>query len=58
MGRVTLTRVAKPSMEVNISFRVPKELRDRAREVADERRENVSDVLREALERYAKKAGK
>lgn len=53
-----LSSVAKPSMEVNISFRVRRELRDLAREVADERQENVSDVLREALERYVKKGGK
>ena len=52
--RTSLTRVAKPSMEVNISFRVRRELRDAAREVATERQENVSDVLRDALERYVK----
>ncbi len=46
--------MAKPSMEVNISFRVRRELRDAAREKAQERQENVSDVLREALERYVK----
>lgn len=51
----TLPRMTKPSMEVNISFRVRRELRDAARKVADERQENVSDVLREALERYVKK---
>lgn len=50
----TLPRMAKPSMEVNISFRVPRALRDAAREKAEERQENVSDVLREALERYVK----
>lgn len=54
----SLGRVAKPSMEVNISFRVPRALRDAAREVADEREENVSDVLREALERYVRKGAK
>jgi len=45
--------MAKPSMEVNISFRVRRDLRDAAQEKAKERQENVSDVLREALERYA-----
>lgn len=42
-------------MDVNISFRVRRELRDAAQAKADEREENVSDVLREALERYVKK---
>lgn len=39
-------------MEVNISFRVPKDLRDAAQAKATERQESVSDVLRAALERY------
>ena len=51
----TLPRVAKPKMEVNISFRVKRELRDAAAAKAAERQENVSDVLREALERYVKR---
>lgn len=51
----TIRRMAKPSMEVNISFRVPRALRDAAREKAEERQENVSDVLREALERYVRR---
>jgi hypothetical protein len=42
-------------MEVNISFRVPRTLRDAAQAKATERGENVSDVLREALERYIKR---
>lgn len=46
--------VAKPPMEVNISFRVSRALRDAAAEKAQERQENVSDVLREALERYVR----
>ena len=50
----TLPRVAKPRMEVNISFRVKRELRDAAQAKAAERQENVSDVLREALERYVR----
>lgn len=51
----TMPSVAKPSMDVNISFRIKRELRDAAREKAEERQENVSDVLREALERYVKR---
>lgn len=47
--------MSRPSMEVNISFRAPRELRDAAREKADERQENVSDVLRQALDRYVKR---
>ena len=42
----------KPRMEVNISFRVRRELRDEAQQKATERQENVSDVLRAALETY------
>lgn len=45
---------AKPTMEVNISFRVSRTLRDAAQAQAQERQENVSDVLREALERYVR----
>lgn len=48
------TTTVKPKMEVNISFRVSKELRDAATAKAEERQENVSDVLREALQRYVK----
>lgn len=48
----TLPTVAKPSMDVNISFRVRRELRDAAQAKATERQENVSDVLRAALEEY------
>lgn len=55
LAGTTLPRMAKPSMEVNISFRVPRALRDAARAKAEERQENVSDVLRDALERYIKK---
>jgi hypothetical protein len=46
--------VTKPAMEVNISFRVPRALRDAATAKAEERQENVSDVLRAALERYVR----
>lgn len=42
----------KPSMEVNISFRVHRSLRDAAQEKARQQQESVSDVLREALEQY------
>lgn len=51
----TLTSVPKDAMDTNISFRVPKALRDAAQEKAAERRENVSDVLRAALEEYVKR---
>jgi hypothetical protein len=46
--------MTRPGMDVNISFRVPSDLRDAARVKADERGENVSDVLRAALERYVR----
>lgn len=54
MSAARLRRVAKPKMEVNISFRVSRTLRDAAVAKAEERQENVSDVLREALERYVR----
>lgn len=57
MTSTTVRGMAKPSMEVNISFRVPRTLRDAARAKAEERQENVSDVLREALEKYVKRQG-
>lgn len=41
-------------MEVNISFRVSRALREAAQKKAEERQENVSDVLRDALERYVR----
>lgn len=50
----TLPRVGKPKMVMR-SLRVPEKLWDAAREKADEREENISDVLREALERYVKR---
>ncbi len=46
----------KPRMEVNISFRTSKGLRDAANAVATERQENVSDVLRAALGAYVTSA--
>lgn len=50
----TLRRVAKPPMVMR-SIRVPLRLWNEAREKADEREENISDVIREALERYVKR---
>lgn len=50
----TLTRVAKPRMVLR-SLRVPLKLWEEAKAKADERQENISDVIREALERYIKK---
>lgn len=50
----TLPRVAKPPMIMR-SIRVPKKLWDEAKAVADEREESISDIIREALERYVKK---
>ena len=50
----TLRRVAKPSMVMR-SVRVPLKLWNAARAKADEREENISDVIREALERYVRR---
>lgn len=50
----TLRHVAKPKMVMR-SLRVPEKLWDAAKAKADEREENLSDVIREALEKYAKK---
>lgn len=50
----TVPRVAKPSMVMR-SLRVPADLWERARAKADERGENISDVLRDALERYVRR---
>jgi Arc/MetJ-type ribon-helix-helix transcriptional regulator len=47
----TLRRVAKPPMVMR-SIRVPEKLWNAARALCDEREENISDVVREALERY------
>lgn len=41
--------------EVGISFRVSKALRDEAKAKAKERGDRLSDVLREALERYVRR---
>ena len=50
----TLRPVAKPPMVMR-SIRVPLKLWTAAKALADEREENISDVVREALERYLKK---
>lgn len=50
----TLPRVAKPNMVMR-SLRVPADLWEAAKAKADERQENISDVIREALERYVKR---
>lgn len=50
----SLPRVAKPVMIMR-SLRVPADLWEAAKAKADERQENISDVIREALERYVKK---
>ena len=54
MSSDTLRRVAKPKMVMR-SLRVPEKLWEAAKAKADERDENLSDVIREALERYAKR---
>ena len=50
----TLRRMAKPKMVMR-SLRVPESLWEAAKAKADEREENISDVLREALEKYIKR---
>lgn len=50
----TLPRVTKPSMVMR-SIRVRLELWEAAKAKADERQENISDVIREALERYVRR---
>ncbi|MDN4161123.1 hypothetical protein [Nocardioides abyssi] len=45
--------MAKPPM-VQKTYRVPQPLYERAMAKAEERQENLSDVIREALERYAR----
>ena len=52
LGR--LRRVAKPPMVMR-AIRVPLRLWDEAKAKADEREENISDVIRRALERYVKR---
>ena len=49
----TLRPVTKPPMVMR-SIRVPLKLWTAAKALADERQENISDVIREALERYVR----
>ena len=49
-----IRRMAKPPM-VQKTYRVPEALYEAAMEKAEERQENLSDVIREALERYVKR---
>lgn len=50
----TLAPVTKKPMVMR-SIRVPLKLWTAAKTLADEREENISDVIREALERYVRK---
>lgn len=52
---VKIRRMAKPPM-IKRTYYVPKALYEAAMEKAEEREENLSDVVREALERYVKKS--
>lgn len=54
MTSTSLRRMAKPSMVMR-SVRVPLALWEAAKVKADERQENISDVIREALERYVRR---
>lgn len=49
----TISTVGKPVMIMR-SLRVPEALWEAAKTKADERQENISDVIREALERYVR----
>lgn len=53
-----MTTVAKPRLTENINFRLTPELKSAAYAEADARGDDLSDVLRDALERYVKKGGK
>lgn len=54
MTTVSTLRGMKPKMVMR-SLRVPEKLWEAAKAKADEREENISDVIREALERYVKR---
>lgn len=54
MTSTSLPRVPKPVMVMR-SLRVPEKLWAEAKAKADEREENISDVIREALEKYVKR---
>lgn len=49
-----MRRMAKPPM-VQKTYRVPAALYEAAMAMAEERQENISDVIREALDRYVKR---
>lgn len=49
----TVGLVTKPPMVMR-SLRVPEKLWNQAKDKADERDESISDVVREALERYVR----
>lgn len=53
----TVPTVGKPPMVMR-NVRVPLKLWEAAKAKADEQGENISDVIREALERYVRRAGK
>lgn len=50
----SVRRMAKPPMVMR-SIRVPLRLWNEAKAKADEREESISDVIREALERYVRR---
>lgn len=52
---VKMRRMAKPPM-IQKTYRVPVALYERCMELAEEREENLSDVIRRALEQYVKKS--
>ena len=51
----TIRRMAKPAM-VQKTYRVPKALYEAAMDKAAENEQNLSDVIREALEKYVKRS--
>ena len=51
---VSVRRMSKPPMVMR-SHRFPAALYEAAKAKAEEREENISDVLREALERYVRR---
>lgn len=53
---VKMRRMAKPPM-IQKTYRVPVALYERCMEKAEEREENLSDVIRKALEEYAERDG-
>jgi hypothetical protein len=54
----SLNAVARPRLKANINFRLTPELKKAANDRAEERGEDLSDVLRDALEKYVKKGKK